>query len=261
VDQAFMGVRRFPSRPYFPSVYAGARLTERLYALPEQRELFRARLGELNDQLWDVDALLEETAAVARVAPDLDFDAMGTHEDYLRSRGDELRAALTEPAPAPEALEPTTPPVPRTCVGSRPITAEFEGFWQGEGASLVLEVELDGQPLSAELVGTFDNDAADPRLATFNLISPLDAERGLFLAFNLPEQLLLPGRYPFHAFETSALMGIIGPGDAFTFLGFIGDGELELTRAARTPEAPVAGRFEAILYQTGCLDPSNAGVQ
>jgi spore coat protein H len=259
VDQAFMGARRFPTRPYFPSVYAGARLTERLYALPEQRELFRARLGELNDQLWDVEALLEETAAVARVAPDLDVDALAAHEDYLRSRGDELRAALTQPAPAPEALEPTTPAVPRTCVGSRPITGELEGTWQGDGASFVVNVDLDGQPVSLELVGRFDNDTADPRLATFNLFSALDAERGLVMAFNLPEQLLVPGRYPFHAFETSALMGLAGAGGAFTFLGFIGDGELELTRAARTPQAPIAGRFEAVLYQTACVDPSNAG--
>jgi hypothetical protein len=73
--------------------------------------------------------------------------------------------------------------------------------------------------------------------------------------------LLLPGRYPFHAFETSGLVGLIGVGGAFTFIGFVGDGELELTRAAATPGAPVAGRFDAVLYQTACADPNNAGGQ
>jgi spore coat protein H len=261
VDQAFMGARPFPTRPYFPSVYAGAKLAERLYALPEQRELFRARLGELNDQLWDVDALLERTAAVARIARDVDLDAMTAHEDYLRSHGDLLRAALAEPAPAPDALEPLTPPPLRTCVGSRTITGEFEGIWQGEGASFLVDVDIDGQPLRAELFGTFDSDTANPRLATFNVFSTLDEERGLLLLLNVPEQLLLPGRYPFHAFETSGLVGLIGVGGAFTFIGFVGDGELELTRAAATPGAPVAGRFDAVLYQTACADPNNAGGQ
>jgi spore coat protein H len=261
VDQAFMGSRPFATRPYFPSVYAGARLTERLYALPEQRQLFRARLGELNDQLWDVDALLEQTAAVARVAPDVDLDAMTAHEDYLRSHGDVLRAALAEPAPAPDALEPLTPPTLRSCVGSRPIRGEFNGIWQGDGASFLVDVDLDGQPLRADFFGTFDNDTANPRLATFNVFSTLDAERGLLLLLNMPEQLLLPGRYPFHAFETSGLVGLIGVDGAFTFIGFIGDGELVLTRAAANPEAPIAGRFDALLYQTACVDPNNAGAE
>ena len=219
-------------------MYAGAKLTERLYALPEQRELFRARLGELHHQLWDIDALLEQTAAVARIAPDVDLEAMTAHEDYLRSHGDELRAALAEPAPAPGALEPLTPPPLRTCVGSRTITGEFEGNWQGEGgASFLVDVDIDGQPLRAEFFGTFDSDTANPRLATFNVFSTLDEGRGLLLLLNVPEQLLLPGRYPFHAFETSGLVGFIGVGGAFTFIGFVGDGELELTRAAATPGA------------------------
>lgn len=252
VDQAFTGVRPFATRPYFASVYAGARLTQRLYALPEQRELFRARLGELNDQLWDVEALVEQAEAVARIAPDVDLDAMEAHQAYLRSHGDELRAALAEPAPPPEALEPSTPAPARTCVGSRPITGELDGAWRGEGAAVRVEVALDGAALRAELVGTFDNDPANPRLATFSVLSALDAERGLLLLLNLPEQLLSPGRYPFHGFETSGLVGVIQADGAFTFVGFIGDGQLELTDADATVGAPVAGRFEAVLYQTAC---------
>ncbi len=261
VDQAFMGMRPFATRPYSASVYAGARLSQRLYALPEQRALFRARLGELNEQLWDVDSLLAETAAVARIAPDADPDAMATHESYLRARGDELRAALAEPAPTPEALEPSAPPPPRTCVGSRPITGELSGAWQGEGASVLVDVALDGRPLRAEFAGTFDIDSASPQLSTFTVFSALDAERGLLLVLNLPEQLLRPGRYPFHGFETSGLVGLIGVDGAFTFIGFLGDGALELTRADAAPAAPIAGRFEAVLYQTACLEPNDGSGQ
>jgi spore coat protein H len=261
VDQAFVGMRPFATRPYFPSVYAGARLTQRLYALPEQRDLFHARLGELNDRLWQVDALLEQTAAVARIAPDVDAEALAAHEDYLRSHGDVVRAALVEAAPAPDMLEPLAPPPLRSCVGSRPITGEFSGIWQADGASFLVAVDLDGQPLRADFSGTFDNDATNPSLATFNLFSVLDAERGLLFLLNMPEQLLLPGRYPFHGFETFGLIGLVGAEGAFTFVGFIGDGELELTRASTTPQAPVAGRFDAVLYQTACVDPNDAGAE
>jgi hypothetical protein len=66
-------------------------------------------------------------------------------------------------------------------------------------------------------------------------------------------------RSPLHAFDTSGLVGHIGVGGAFTFSGFVGDGELELTRAAATPEAPIEGRFDAVLYQRRAPTPTTRG--
>jgi len=259
VDQAFTGQRPFATRPYYPTVYAGATLTRRLYALPEQRELFRRRLAELNDELWDVPALLEQSARIARIVPDVDPEALAAHDEFLRTHGEALRLALGEPAPEPAALEPVAPAPPRSCVGSRPVAGEFSGTWHGQDAAFAVELNIDGTPRSGDFSGTFDRDTANPRLATFTVFSSLDETRGLLLLLNLPEQLLRPGAYPFHGFETSGLLGLTDAGGAFTLLGFIGDGELELTRAGSTEGAPVEGRFDARLYQIACMGPASPG--
>jgi hypothetical protein len=252
LDQTFFGARPFGARPYHPTVYAGAKLARRLYALPDQRELFRARLAELNDELWDEPALLEQSAAIAGVAVDVDDAALEAHEEFLRTRGATLRAALGEPAPAPEALEPP-PPVPPSCVGSRRITAELDSTWQLGGGSAV-DVELDGRAQHWDFTGAIDTDQADPQDALLNLFSPLEGGAGLVLLIFMPEQLVRPGTHTFHSFETWGLLASSTDTGGFNTLGLIGDGQLQLDSAATTPGAPFTGRFDAVLYQTACLD-------
>jgi len=86
-DQAFVGDNPNDALPYLISVYASGTIANRLYAIPEQRALYRARLGELNDTLWDVPALLERVTALARLAPDASRGGDAASEPHPRARG------------------------------------------------------------------------------------------------------------------------------------------------------------------------------
>ena len=75
-DQTFVGDNPNDGLPYEISVYAAGTLSNRLYAIPEQRERFRQRLAELNDQLWDVPTLLARMDVLQRLAPGASREAL-----------------------------------------------------------------------------------------------------------------------------------------------------------------------------------------
>ena len=67
-DTAFTGGSIIDAYNQTLTVYATGALANRLYNLPDERERFRALLGELNDSLWDADALearLDELATLS----------------------------------------------------------------------------------------------------------------------------------------------------------------------------------------------------
>lgn len=260
LDQAFMGARPNGGRPYQPTVYAGAALTRRLYALPEQRELFRQRLARLNDELWDAEALVEQANAIAALARDADAEALAAHREYLTGRSDELRAALLEPAPELDALDGETF-APPTCRATTDVRFDFIAAWQGAGRAFPLELTLDGRSLTASATGTVTVNPEDPAAAQFEFSAPLDEESGLILFLLMPSVQLQPGQYRFHSFETFGLLAWYGPGVPFRTLGFIGDGPLDIRREGEAPDAPLAGSAEARLYQLGCLQAPEAAAE
>lgn len=251
LDQAFVGQRPFSSEFYDVTVYAHARLARRLYDVPEQRALYRQRLGELNDQLWDEAALLAQADAIAALAPDSAPDAMDAHRTFLREHGATLRAALAEPAP--EIVDPPEPPPPDCPLPRSPIGGTFDAFWQTEDGEAEIGLELDGAPVAATFFPSAQPDMADPTRATISLFGSLDDGRAVLLLLLLPRQLITPGNYRFHGSETLGVAGALDVDGAFTTLGLFGDGELRFVRAGTTPGDPVVGSFEAVLYQSACL--------
>lgn len=260
LDQTFMGARPSVARPYHPTVYAGAVLPRRLYSIPEQRAAFRQRLAELNDELWDPAELLEQASAIAALAPDADADATAAHQDYLSRRGDELRAALLEPAPLPEELgsENFAPP---TCRADSRVQLDFEAGWEASGAPFPVAFTLDGERVTAQATGGVALAPDDPTGATFEFTAPLDEERGLTLLLILPSVYLQPGQYRFHSFETFGLLAASGPGAPFRTLGFIGEGSLDITAASTEPGGAVAGSLDAHLYQLSCMQAPTATLE
>jgi spore coat protein H len=251
LDQAFVGRRQFENGFYDITVYARSRLARRLYDVPEQRALFRQRLGELNDQLWDETALLAQADAIAALAPDAAPDALAAHREFLRTHGAALRAALAKPAP--EITDPPPPPPPSCALSQRPIGGTFSTFWDSEQEGVAdLDIELDGAALDTTFYPSALTDM-DPTRATLFFYGPLEDERSVQLQLLLPRQLLAPGSYRFHSAETLGIAGVVGADGAYTFLGLFGDGVLRLVRAGTSPGAPVTGELQAVLYQTACL--------
>lgn len=233
------------------TVYARSRLARRLYDVPAQRELFRRRLGELNDQLWDEAALIAQADAIAALAPDAAPDAMAAHREFLRSHGAALRAALAEPAP--EVVEPPEPPLPDCPLPRSTIGGTFTTFWESQEGEAQISLELDGAPVATTFFPSMMPDAADPSRATLSLFGPLEDGRSVLLLLLLPRQLITPGSYRFHGTETLGVAGALAVDGAFTTLGLFGDGELTFGRAGTSPGAPVVGDFQAVMYQTACL--------
>ncbi len=256
LDQAFVGQRPFSSDFYDITVYARGHLARRLYDVPEQRALFRQRLGELNAQLWDESALLAQAEAIAALAPDAAPDAMTAHREFLRSHGQALRAALAEPAP--EISDPAPAP-PVTCpLRWSPLGGSFSTFWESNEGTAELALELDGAPLQSEFFPSAQPDP-DPTRATISLAGPLPDGRTVLLLLLLPRALLAPGNYRFHGSETLGVAGAIGADGAFTTLGLFGDGQLSFSRASTSPGAPLRGELQATLYQNTCLGTAGAG--
>ncbi|HKO89613.1 MAG TPA: CotH kinase family protein [Polyangiaceae bacterium] len=251
LDQAFVGQRPNSSDFYDITVYARGKLARRLYDVPEQRALFRQRLGELNDRLWDESALLAQADAIAELAPDSAPDAMEAHREFLRSHGAALRAGLA--APAPEIVPPPEPPPPDCPLPRSAIGGTFSTFWDsGQTGSAEIALELDGAPVSATFFPTATPDM-DPTRAVISLSGGLDDGRSLLLLLLLPRQLLTPGDYRFHSGETLGLAASIGADGAFSVLGLFGDGSLNFSSARTVAGAPIVGQFDATLYQTACL--------
>ena len=254
LDQAFVGRRPNSGAFYDITVYARSRLARRLYDVPEQRALFRQRLGELNDQLWDETALLGQADAIAALAPDFAPDAMDAHREFLRTHGAALRGALAEPAP--EVVQPPAPPPPNCPLPWSPIGGTFSTLWASdEGGSAEIALELDGAPVSTPFFATATPDM-DPTRAVISLSGPLDDGRSVLLLLLLPRQLLTPGNHRFHNGETLGLAASIGTDGVFTVLGLFGDGTLRFSSAGTAPDAPIVGEFQGVLYQRACLGPA-----
>ncbi|MEY2930101.1 MAG: hypothetical protein RL033_850 [Pseudomonadota bacterium] len=251
LDQAFVGRRQFESGFYDITVYARSRLARRLYDVPEQRALFRQRLGELNDQLWNESTLLAQADAIAALTPDAAPDATDAHREFLRTHGAALRAALAQPAP--EIADTPEPPPPNCPLSQSPIGGTFSTAWQSDAEGFAdVQIQLDGGPVPITFYPSMIADP-DPTRATLFFYGPLEDDRSVQLQVLLPRQFLAPGSYRFHSGETLGVAGAVTADGAYTLLGLFGDGELRFSRAGTTPNAPVTGEFHAMMYQTACL--------
>lgn len=250
LDQAFVGQQPF-STDYHITVYARARLARRLYGVPEQRALFRQRLGELNEQLWQESTLLAQSDALAALAPDAAPDALEAHRQFLRTHGAALRAALAEPAP--EIVVPPEPPPPDCALAPGSLGGTFSTFWDSPREGLAdVALELQGAPVPVTFYPSMIA-GDDPTRATIFFYGPLQDERSVQLQLLLPRQFLSPGRYRFHGGETLGVAGVVTPDGSYTLLGLFGDGELSFSRAGTTAGAEIVGEFQATHYQLGCL--------
>jgi hypothetical protein len=254
-DQTFVGDNPNDNLPYQITVYAAGTLSNRLYALPEQRARYRRRLAELNDTLWDVPRLLERVRTLHRLAPDSSREAVTRLESYIRAHGEALRAALAEPAPDWPAAPPPQPG--DACQGTfGALAASFTMQW-GTLADIgdVLttgspdvdaNLELDGRPFAGPFRARAGEDGFLPDAATLRFVAPIID--GVVVQFDLsmPIELFQAGYHPLQSFESYGVVRLADPiTGQFATLGLLGDGGIELDEATLEPGGTIRGRLTA----------------
>lgn len=260
LDQAFVGA--VPWRPpHEISVYYAGRIAGRLYADDEQRQLFRARLGELNDQLWDEADLVARAEALAADVPS-DEAALQAHLQYLRSHGQELREALRLPAPEVQPPQPFAPPPGDECQFLlTPIRGTFSTTLSAgpyvSGASrgtATLEAFPDGRRLKGRASSFAGPNPIVPGAQSIFIGAEQPDGHLLGVTLLIPEAFYGPGTHPFHAWETFAPAIAMNPFDeaSIATFGYVAEGAIELERAGTELGDAVAGSFSGQLYQLGC---------
>lgn len=254
-DQTFVGDNPNDNLPYQITVYAAGTLSNRLYAIPEQRARYRQRLAELNDTLWNVPQLLERVEQLSRLAPDASREALTRLRSYIRAHGEELRTALSQPAPDWPVAPPPQPG--DACQGTfGDISGTFSTVW-GTLADVDdvvatgstdgdVAVELDGAAFVGDFRGRAGEDGFLPDTATLRFVAP--REDGFYLLMDLafPIEVFEAGYHPLHSFESFGLIGLFEPvSGQFINLGLLGDGGVTLEEASLQPGGRVSGRLSA----------------
>jgi hypothetical protein len=259
-DTAFTGGSVVDSFNQTLTVYATGALANRLYNLPDERARFRSLLAELHDRLWDVPALTARLAQLAELSTDAWPGAVEQQREYITTYSDRLQSELALPAP-----EWVLGGIDRVggCAGDiATVSGEFRTTWldgpvmaDPESGQLQLSLSIAGQTFTAPGVSRAGRDpaAADPS-ASVQLIGALADGRVLFFQIQLAPGAFAVGTQPFYNFENVGFAGVINADQTFQFLGLLGEGSVELESATMADGAPVAGTFNAQIYQTNCFE-------
>ena len=239
-------------------VYARGLLAQRLYALPNQRALFRQRLARLTEQVWSAGELTTELDALTALAPDTLPAATAELREHLEAHRTLVEDQLAEAAPDWIINESAQSP----CFGTvSDFSLEFSTDY---GDLAVLDPSLgsfevglrmdDAAVSGATWFGRAGVDATvpDPSVVV-RALGFFEDGRGIFLQLTLPPAEFSPGVRSFHGFETDGVVVVLD-GEESRFVGFISEGTLELDAASPEVGAPVRGRARGRLLQLGCAD-------
>ncbi|HET9956487.1 MAG TPA: CotH kinase family protein [Polyangiaceae bacterium] len=255
VDAAFEGLNPFDPLNQNIAVYAAGRVANRLYHLPQEREKYRARLGELNESVWDVDRLLKQIDRIAALAPDADPKQLERQREHVRNHPGLLRAALQQPAP--EWQENTTA-FTSPCLGmltdmSGSIDTSFGSLQEPLPGANQLSLNLDGKLVELSWVARAGLDESGDGVPRIRYMGMLEDQRLVVVEISMPPGRFSPGHHLFHGIETSGSVLVLGQ-NTFTLVGLIGDGAVDLEEAGTEMDAPVRGSFAGHVLQFSCAE-------
>jgi len=259
-DTAFTGGSIVDAYNQTLTVYATGALANRLYNLPDERERFRALLGELNDTLWDAGTLESRLDELAALSTDAWPGAVEAQRQFMSTHGGALRDELALPAPewrlggidlagACRGQIGTVSGRFDTRFASGPVQAGADGMFE---ASL----SLGGQVLEASWLGVAGRDpaGADPS-GSVQLLGTTAEGRTIFIGLQLPPGAFGPGTHPFYNFESVGFAAFVSPAQpAGILLGFVSEGAVSFDAASLEPGSPVVGTFTGELFQTNCYE-------
>lgn len=256
-DAAFQRSNPFDVVNTSIALYAKGIIARRLYALPAERALYRQRLSELNEALWDETLLLSEVDQIAQNAADAEPALLDQQRNLIRSQKAQMRAALSEPAPEWIALDAQRSPC--TAMTSD-VQGTFSTMWgdldvmtpeMGHGG---VALSVDGNPITAGWLGKAGLDPSSG-LGTgpvIRLATGLQDGTVLSVHLQMAPNMLKPGVTAFHGVETVGALVVVKDGRP-RIVGFIGDGAITLERGETRTDAPVVGSFAGQLVQIDCM--------
>ena len=246
------------------AVYLNSILAKRLYAIPEMRSEYFARLDDLFAELWDEDALETELDRMEMLlAPYAAEDILHGQSDLGEQIG-EVRTFISGRRGdlEPEILDPPTwdhELRDSFCFEERgSISATFDTTFGSNAqpnpiaaGTGTYDATIDGAAVPALLVGSNSGVNTDrPTYAQVQVVVQIDAtqgaERYLVLALDVPSRDFIPGTFEIQLL--SAVVFEVQPStNDFQVVGFLATGTIELTAAATTDGAPVAGSVTGTL--------------
>lgn len=266
LDQTF---EAFP--PWVPnatkSTLASGRLTNRLYNIAAERELYRQELRRLLEQLWDVPELLARVDELAALSGVSDEPALARLRTAISEHAELLLAELEQPAPEVPPLGPFTspPPIDACTALVTPISGQFDTVF-AENPYLstprdgVVEIasSLDGTALQSPFYGLAGPNPFVPSHSS--VVARTELPSGQELAFTLlvPNEQFTPDTtVPFFGWETWGVAVLLGETwEDVTEFGYISNGSIELHAASQALGGQVSGSFEGELFQFICARPT-----
>jgi len=252
IDGSFQPHLFIPDAP--ASVYAFNTLSERLYAVPEARRLYHARLRELLEEVWDEDRVLARFRAIADRTGG-NPAALTAAETWVRGRRAAIMAELASNDGNGPEITTDRPFDAGVCREPLPASGVIDFTWNDVPIAFQPVADLEALQLEIPLpdgdVQFVQGQVA--QLATINpqgqaqlAMAGLDPSRGaaVVVALLMPEQALQVGEIPFHGVET---FGAILNAATGLPLALIGGGSITLTEVNRENGAPVRGRWEGLV--------------
>jgi spore coat protein CotH len=238
------------------SVYAFGALAERLYAHPEGRAAYVARLQELLGTVWDADALVGEIDRMeALIAPHLSSEEQDTVAAYLHPkrnwithRSAQLAPELAEP---PDWSYPARESICWTPAGS--LSGTFNTDWGSGGWDYLNKIgtlvhDVDGLPVLGNIASNarLGNGPTDGYAVVEVIGSTIGGDFIVMMLFGDPEFVTPNTSIPIDWLAMSGVLGRVQFLDMdFEILGLLTEGVLHFDDASTFLGELVNGSFEA----------------
>ena len=252
-DGAFSMQRPFTPENTAASLLAQGRIANRLYNHPEGRVMYRERLRELFDRVWDEASLLAEADRIQGLteAPQGSIDAQ---KRFVVSHGQALQRELEmDPVEWIDGVD-IGPPMCRIELRTDTQGA-FSTTWSAgnaRGPDQNLDITLNMDPWTPEqLLVSSGVSQLSPNDAQIRYLSPQPDGSAIIVVLSIPTASFSVGEHSMHGFETNGVVARVNPQNpsGVVIIGVIGDGVIQLDQASTEDGGAVSGSFEGSMLQ------------
>jgi hypothetical protein len=228
-------------------------LTERLFLHGPSRARYLTRYGQILDDVWDDDALLQEIDRVeSLIASSIPADETQVWQDALA----ELRATLTGReqllrtalgTTGPGDVDPVSGPLCFDEIGT--LDATFTVVYENGSTTVTLAIDAFGSPVPLSNLAVYAGPSNDvPYQSVLYVTADTSNSRSVVLFVAMPDDRVLPGTVVLGDAGIEAALVVFPPGggdpETIYFLG----GDLTLSSGTATPGSTWQGTVTATLW-------------